>query len=138
MNPTYKCLATFDPTPMPTSPNTAPSTRTTATPLMDVRNSMTNDKSQIYMRFTLIYLVFCIVYHLFWAFLCVFLSCRWCSSRRIEERAKCSKRSQKRQKWAKQESMLRHGFVMPQHEVPQSKTRGWHAASFQGGVKIGF
>ena len=31
-----------------------------------------NDKSQIYMRFTLIYLVFCIVYHLFLAFLCVF------------------------------------------------------------------
>ena len=26
------------------------------------------DKSQIYMRFTFIYLVFCIVYHLFWAF----------------------------------------------------------------------
>ena len=34
------------------------------------------DKSQIYMRFTLIYLVFCIVYHLFWALLLVFLSCR--------------------------------------------------------------
>ena len=30
------------------------------------------DKSQIYMRFTLIYLVFCIIYHLFWAFLLVF------------------------------------------------------------------
>ena len=30
------------------------------------------DKSQIYMRFTLIYLVFCIVYHLFWVFLRVF------------------------------------------------------------------
>ena len=26
------------------------------------------DKSQIYMKFTFIYLVFCIVYHLFWAF----------------------------------------------------------------------
>ena len=26
------------------------------------------DKSQIHMKFTFIYLVFCIVYHLFWAF----------------------------------------------------------------------
>ena len=26
------------------------------------------DKSQIYMKFTFIYLVFCIVYHLFWVF----------------------------------------------------------------------
>ena len=53
------------------------------------------DKSQIYMRFTLIYLVFCIVYHLFWAFLLVFLSCRWCSSRRIKEHAKWSKKESK-------------------------------------------
>ena len=59
------------------------------------------DKSQIFMRFTLIYLVFCIVYHLFWAFLCVFLSCRWCSSRRIEERAKCSKKESKEAKMGK-------------------------------------
>ena len=27
-----------------------------------------DDKSQIYMKFTFIYSVFCIVYHLFWAF----------------------------------------------------------------------
>ena len=47
------------------------------------------------MRFTLIYLVFCIVYHLFWVFLCVFWSCRWCSSRRIKERAKSSKNESK-------------------------------------------
>ena len=53
------------------------------------------DKSQIYMRFTLIYLVFCIVYYLFWAFLSVFLSCRWCSSRKIEERAKSSRKESK-------------------------------------------
>ena len=38
-----------------------------------------------------------------------------------------AKKSQKRQKWAKQESMPRHGSVMPQHEAPQSKTQGWHA-----------
>ena len=56
---------------------------------------ITFDKSQICMRFTFIYLVFCIVYHLFWAFLCVFWSCRWCSSRRIEERAKWSKKESK-------------------------------------------
>ena len=49
-----------------------------------------------------------------------------------------AKRSQKRQKWAKQESMPRHGSVMPQHEATQSKTRGWHAAACQSGVKIGF
>ena len=53
------------------------------------------------MRFTLIYLVFCIIYHLFWVFLCVFLSCRWCSSRRIEERAKCSKKELKEAKMGK-------------------------------------
>ena len=29
---------------------------------------MLTDKSQIYMKFTFIYLVFCIVYHLVWAF----------------------------------------------------------------------
>ena len=52
-------------------------------------------KLNIYMRFTRIYFVFCIVYHLFWAFLCVFLSCRWCSSRKIEERAKSSKKETK-------------------------------------------
>ena len=53
------------------------------------------NKSQIYMKFTLIYLVFCIVYHLFWTFWCVFLSCRWCSSRKIEEQAKSSKKESK-------------------------------------------
>ena len=58
-------------------------------------NSWLCDKSQIYMRFTLIYLVFCIVYHLFWIFLLVFLSCTWCSSRTIEARAKCSKKESK-------------------------------------------
>ena len=32
------------------------------------------DKSKLYMRFTLIYLVFCIVYHLFWYFyVCFYL-----------------------------------------------------------------
>ena len=53
------------------------------------------DKSQIYMKFTLIYLVFCIVYHLFWTFWCLFLSCRWCSSGKIKERAKSSKKESK-------------------------------------------
>ena len=59
------------------------------------------DKSKIYMKFTLIYLVFCIVYHLFWTFWCVFLSCRWCSSRKIEEQAKSSKKESKEAKIGK-------------------------------------
>ena len=53
------------------------------------------NKSQIYMKFTLIYLVFCIVYHLFWTFWCLFLSCRWCLSGKIKERAKSSKKESK-------------------------------------------
>ena len=51
--------------------------------------------------------------------------------------------AKKRQKWAKQESMPRHGSVMPQHEAPQLKTQGRHAAAYpihaaacQGGVKM--
>ena len=73
-----------------------------------------------------LYLVFCLVYHQFWGTLRVFLSCRWCSSKRIKEQAI---RSQKKQIWAKQESMPRHGSVMPQREATQSKTRGQHAAA---------
>ena len=49
-----------------------------------------------------------------------------------------AKRSQKKQNWAKHESMPRHGFIMPQHELFQSKTRGWHAAACQGSVKRRF
>ena len=56
-----------------------------------------------------------------------------------------AKRSQNRQKWAKQKSMPRHGSVMPQHEAPQSKTRGQHVAvcpihavACQGRLQIGF
>ena len=59
------------------------------------------DKSQIYMKITLIYLVFCIVYHLFWAFLCLFLSCRWRASGKIEERAKSSKKKSKKARLGK-------------------------------------
>ena len=33
-----------------------------------LENTHLVDKSKIYMKFTFIYLVFCIVYHLFWAF----------------------------------------------------------------------
>ena len=52
-----------------------------------------------------LYLVFCLVYHQFWALLCVLLSCRWCSSRWIEERAN---RRQMSEFSTKEESMLRH------------------------------
>ena len=41
------------------------------------------------------------------------------------------KKSQKKQDWANHESMPRHGFAMLQHEVFQSKTRGWHAKAVQ-------
>ena len=53
------------------------------------------DKSQIYMKFTLIYFVFYIFFHLFWTFWCVFLFCRWCSNGKIEEQAKSSKKESK-------------------------------------------
>ena len=46
------------------------------------------DKGRLCIRFNPIYLVFCIVYHLFWTFWCVFSCCRWCSSKMIKERAK--------------------------------------------------
>ena len=64
-------------------------------------NIRMSDKSQIYMRFTFIYLVFCIVYHLFWAFWCVFWSCRWCLRRNIEEQTKSSRKESKEAKMGK-------------------------------------
>ena len=87
------------------------------------------------MRFNLIYLVFCIVYHLFLAFLCVFLSLGDVQVERSKNKQRVAKRSQKKQYWAKHESMPRHGFIMPQHELIQSKTQGWHAAACQGKAK---
>ena len=48
---------------------------------------------------------------------------------RSKNKQREAKRSQKKQNWAKHESMPRHGFIMPQHEPLQSKTRGWHAAA---------
>ena len=64
---------------------------------------------------------------------------------RLKNEQKVAKRSHKKQYWAKHESMPWHGFIMPQHELLQSKTRGWHAtacpihaAACQGGSKTGF
>ena len=54
--------------------------------------------------------------------LCVFLSFRWCSSKRIKEGAD---KSQISWFWAKQESMLRHD-----EGASQSKSREQHAASW--------
>ena len=55
------------------------------------------------------------------------------------------KKSQKKQNWAKHESMSWHNKIMPQHELLQSKTRGWHAtacpihvAACQGSLKTRF
>ena len=65
------------------------------------------------MIFTPIYLVFCIVYHLFWhSYVCFYLvgDVQVEGSKNEQSEAK---RSQKKQFWAKQESMPRHGFVMP-------------------------
>ena len=50
---------------------------------------------------------------------------------RSKNEQRVAKRSQKKQDWANHESMPRHGFSMSQHEVLQSKTRGWHAAVAQ-------
>ena len=57
---------------------------------------------------------------------------------RSKNEQKVAKRSQKKQDWANHESMPQHGFAMPQHEVLQSKTQGWHAVACQGGSKTGF
>ena len=61
---------------------------------------------------------------------------------RSKNEQRVAERSQKKQFWAKYENMSRHGFVMPHHEMLQSKTRGWHVATYpihaaacQGGGK---
>ena len=96
---------------------------------------MINDKSQLYMRFTLIYLVFCIVYHLFWHFyVCFYLVGDFQVERSKNEQSE-AKKSQKRRFWVKQESMSRHGFIMPQHEVNSIKNL---RPACQGGLKIKF
>ena len=82
---------------------------------------LNNDKSQIYMRFTLIYLVFCIVCHLFWHFYVCFYLVGDVQVERSKNKQSEAKRSQKKHFWAKQKSMSWHGFVMPQHEITQSK-----------------
>ena len=82
------------------------------------------DKSQIYMRFTLVYLVFCIVITYFGHFYVCFYLVGDVQVERSKNEQRVAKRSQKKQKWAKHESMSRHGFIMPQHELHQSKTRG--------------
>ena len=69
------------------------------------------------MRFTLIYLVFCIVYHLFWAFFYVFYLVGDVQVERSKNEQRVAKKSQKKQYWAKHESMPRHGFIMPQYEL---------------------
>ena len=79
------------------------------------------DKSQLYMRFILIYLVFCIVYHLFWYFYVCFYLVGDVQVEGSKNEQNEAKRSQKRRFWAKQESMSRYGFIMPQHEVNSSQ-----------------
>ena len=54
-----------------------------------------SDKGQIGIEFNPIYLVFCVIYHLFWTFWCVFSWCSWCSSKIIKEWTKDSKKEQK-------------------------------------------
>ena len=54
------------------------------------------DKGQICIKANPIYLVFCVVYHLFWTFWCVCSCCRWCSSKIIKKWSKDSKNEQKR------------------------------------------
>ena len=52
-----------------------------------------------------------------------------------KNKQRVAKRSQKQQNWAKYKSMPQHGFAILQHELIQSKTRGWHAAACQGKAK---
>ena len=79
------------------------------------------DKSQLYMRFTLIYLVFCIVYQLFWHFYVCFYLVGNVQEEGSKNEQSEAKISQKRRFWAKQESMPRHGLIMPQHEENSSQ-----------------
>ena len=91
--------------------------------------NMSGDKSQIYIRVNPIYLVVCIVYHLFWTFWCVFSCCRWCSSKMIKERAKKSIKEQKGEKSAMFKSMPRHDSFMPQHvQISESNIKTREAA----------
>ena len=57
---------------------------------------------------------------------------------RSKNKQRVAKRSQRKQNWAKHESIPRHRFFMPQHELIQSKTRDWHAAACQGKAKTRF
>ena len=47
--------------------------------------------------------------------------------KRSKNKQRVAKRSQRKQNWVSHESMPQHGFAMLQHELIQSKTRGWHA-----------
>ena len=49
--------------------------------------------------------------------------------KRSKNKQRVAKMSQRKQNWASHESIPRHGFAMPQHELIQSKTQGWHAAA---------
>ena len=73
------------------------------------------------MRFTFIYLMFCIVYHLFWHFYVCFYLVGDVQVEGSKNEQSVAKKRQKRKFWAKQESMPQHDLVMPQHEVTQSK-----------------
>ena len=69
------------------------------------------DKSQLYMRFTLIYLVFCIVYHLFWHFYVCFYLVGDVQVEGSKNEQSEAKRSQKKQFWAKYENIDRKSVV---------------------------
>ena len=92
------------------------------------------DKSQIYMKFTFIYLVFCIVYHLVWTFWCVFSCYRWCSSKMIKEWTKDRKKEQKEPIFGYvQGHAAAWQGSMPQHvqiSSPSQKIREEHAAAW--------
>ena len=100
--------------------------------------------------------MFCVVYHLFWTFWCVFSWCRWCSSEIIKEWTKDSKKELKEPKfgyvqrhaaaWQRsmpqhvqsaspsqksEKSMPRHDSFMPRHDMWRQKRKDWrHAAAW--------
>ena len=76
------------------------------------------------MIFIPIYLVFCIVITCFRHFNVCFYLIGDGQVKRSKNKQRVAKRSQKKQDWENHESMPRHGFAMPQHEMIQSKTRG--------------
>ena len=104
------------------------------------------DKGYFCIYFIFAYLVFCLVYHQFWELLCLFWSCRWCPSRKIEELAKWSNWESKKQIMARAREYAAAWFyhaatwgeLQPKTREQYAAACPNHAAVWQGGLKTKF